>query len=111
MIFKSHQRAGVGSLFSGIHRKIKPLSKSTIENSNKEVKKDLQLVKKTVKKETVKTARNPALQFLGEKKVPKKLRINKDEKKITKSKTDNRKRKLKSSNGPKRKIPLIDDDY
>lgn len=110
MIFKSHQRAGVGSLFSGIHRKIKPLSKSTIENSNKEVKKDLQLVKKTVKKETVKTAINPALQFLGEKKVPKKLRINKDEK-ITKSKTDNRKRKLKSSNGPKRKIPLIDDDY
>ena len=89
MIFKSHQRAGVGSLFSGIHRKIKPLSKSTIENSNKEVKKDLQLVKKTV---------------------PKKLRINKDEK-ITKSKTDNRKRKLKSSNGPKRKIPLIDNDY
>ena len=110
MIFKSHQRAGVGSLFSGIHRKIKPLSKSTIENSNKEVKKDLQLVKKTVKKETVKTAINPALHFIEKKKVAKKLPTNKDEK-ITKSKTDNRKRKLKSSNGPKRKIPLIDDDY
>ena len=80
MIFKSHQRAGVGSLFSGIHRKIKPLSKSTIENSNKEVKKDLQLVKKTVKKETVKTAINPALQFLGEKKCQKNYVLTKTKK-------------------------------
>ena len=64
----SHQRVGVGSYFSGIHRAITPSSKSTIENSNKEVKKDLQLVKKTVKKETIKTAINPALQFLEQKK-------------------------------------------
>ena len=63
----SHQRAGVGSLFSGIIRGMRPLSKPTIENSNKEVKKkDLQLVKKTVKKETIKTA--PGLQFLEQKK-------------------------------------------
>ena len=62
----SHQQVGVGSYFSGIHRAIRPSSKSTIENSNKEVKKDLQLVKKTVKKETIKTA--PGLQFLEQKK-------------------------------------------
>ena len=55
----SHQRAGVGSLFSGIVRDIKPLSKSTIENFNKEVKKD----KKTVKKETTKAAVNPTSQL------------------------------------------------
>ena len=98
----SHQRAGVGSLFSGIYRDIKPLSKSTIENSNKEVKKD----KKPVKKETTKAAVNPTSQ----KKVTKKLPASKNEN-FTKSEKVNRKRKLKSSNAPKRKIPLIDDDY
>ena len=101
-----HQRAGVGSYFSGIYRDIKPLSKPTIENSNKEVKKD----KKPVKKETAKAAVNPPLQVLEKKKVTKKLPASKDQK-LTKSEKVNRKRKLKSNNSSKRKIPLIDDDY
>ena len=101
-----HKRVGVGSYFSGIYRDITPLSKSTLENSNKEIKKDfnkeIKKDKKPVKKETAKA--------VVKKKVTKKLPASKDQN-FTKLEKVNRKRKLKSSNTLKRKIPLIDDDY
>ena len=131
--FNSPKGVGVGSLFSGLTREIIPVSKSSIKNLNKVIEpKSMKIMGKTLQKDAQNTAITETLNLLNNKKIKKSKKQhlkkaaknilsstkNKKSSLLSQSKTKNKnqsiiskKRKLKQNKGPKRKKPLIDDDY